>query len=120
MRLLQTLETGWLGVKVSAEHAENAAGALVAHVVNRAVRDVVLFEVCPHIRIRPEGHRLRCGPLGVKGVAAGFEPILLAQLTFAGHGADDWDAPGFMGVLFQRLFLHFVAAFRADPKGRVE
>ena len=120
MRLLQQLKAGRLGVKVRTEHAEDAARSVIAHVIDRAVRDIVLSEVFPHVAFQPEGHRCRNRPLCLVSVVACFEPILFPQLAFRRHGADDRDAPGFMGILFQRLLFHFIAAFRADLERRVK
>ena len=119
MGALQALESGRLAVVMRAEHTEDAAGSGIAHVVYLGIRDVVLTDVLPHIRLRPEGHGLGCGPLGIKGVAALLEPVLGAELRFLRHRADDGDAPGFVGVSLHGLFLHFIAALVADLERRV-
>ena len=119
MGALQALEACRLAVVMRAEHAEDAARPRIAHVVYLGIRDVILPDICPHIRLRPEGHGLGRGPLGVVGIAALLEPMLGAQLGFRRHRADDRDAPGFMGVSLHGLFLHFVAALVADLERRV-
>ena len=119
MGALQALKSRRLAVVMRAEHTEDAAGSGIAYVVYFGIRDVVLTDVLPHIRLRPEGHGLGCGPLGVKGVAALLEPVLGAELRFLRHRADDGDAPGFVGVSLHRLFLHFIAALVADLERRV-
>lgn len=113
MRLLKKLKARRLVIEVRTEHAENTAGSLIAHIVDGAIREAVLAEVLPHVILQPEGHRRGNRPLRFKSVAARFEPVLFAELTFRRHCADDWDAPGFVRILFQRLLFHFIAAFGA-------
>ena len=80
MRLLEALKPVGLTVELHAEHTENTAGALIAHVVDAAVRDALLPDVGPHILLVPEGHGRGYRALGVIGVAPGFEPLLGAEL----------------------------------------
>ena len=119
MGALQALKSGRLAVVMRAEHTEDAAGSGIAHVVYFGIRDVVLTDVLPHIRLRPEGHGLTGGPLGVVGIAALLEPVLGAELRFLRHRADDGDAPGFVSVSLHGLFLHFIAALVANLERRV-
>ena len=56
MGFLKLLEAGWFSIEMSSKKAKDAAGASVAHVVNLAVRDVVLVDVSPHIILQPESH----------------------------------------------------------------
>ena len=120
MRFLKLLESGGFSIEMSSKKAKDAAGTSVAHVVNLAVRHVVLSQVGPHVIFQPESHRRRNGPLGLESIAAGFEPLLGAQLGFLRHGGDDGDAPGFLGVFLHGLFLHFVAAARTDLEGSAQ
>ena len=119
MGALQALKARRLTVEVRAEHAEDAAGSAIAHVVYLGIGDVILPDVLPHIRLRPERHWLGCGPLGIVGVAALLEPMLGAQLGFLRHRADDRDAPGFVSIPLHGLFLHFIAALVADLERRI-
>ena len=54
MGALQALEAGRLAVEMRAEHAEDAAGSAIAHVVYSGIRDVVFPDVLPHVGLRPE------------------------------------------------------------------
>ena len=120
MGFLKLLESGWFSIEMSSKKAKDTAGTSIAHVVNLAVRHVVLVDVSPHIILQPEGHGRRNRPLGLESVAAGLEPLLGAQLGFLRHGGDDGDAPGFLGVFLHGLFLHFVAAARTDLEGSAQ
>lgn len=117
MRFLQLLESGGFSIEMSSKKAKNAAGTSVAHVINLAVWDIVLAQVCPHIILQPESHGCRDGPLGFEGVTASTKPLLGAQLGFLRHGGDDRNTPSFLGVFLHGLFLHFVAAACAYFEG---
>lgn len=119
MRLLEALEPSGFFVKVRTEHAEDAAGTFIPHVIYFAVWHMMLADVCPHISIRPEGYRRGNGALGIKRVTAGLEPLLGAQFALMGQRTNDGHAPAFLGILFQRLFLHFAAAACANFERRV-
>ena len=54
---LKLLEAGGFLVQMCAEHAENTAGARVAHVIDFAVWHLKLPEIGPDVRLRPERER---------------------------------------------------------------
>ena len=57
MGSLKLLEARGLLVQMCAEHAENAAGARIAHVIDFAVWHLKLPEIGPDVRLRPERQR---------------------------------------------------------------
>ena len=120
MRFLELLEPGGFSIEMSSKKTKYAAGTSVAHVINLAVWDIVLAQVCPHIILQPESHGCRDGPLGFEGVTASTKPLLGAQLGFLRHGGDDRNTPGFLGVFLHGLFLHFVAAACAYFEGSAQ
>ena len=120
MGFLKLLEAGWFSIEMSSKKAKDAAGTSVAHVVNLAVRHVVLSQVGPHVIFQPEGHGRRNRPLGLESVAAGLEPLLSTQFGFLRHGGDNGNAPGFLGVFLHGLFLHFVTAARTNLEGSAQ
>lgn len=91
------------------EHTENAPRALVAHVVDLGVGQVISADVVPDIPVSPYHERICPGVLAFGVDVPMHDEGLRAYIRFFGEHADIWGAARFFLILLYGFFLQDIA-----------